>query len=139
MATNATKVSSLEASCKLCTNFFSDPRMLLCLHTFCCNCLKKHFEKEKSESHLCPTCELSFEIPDGGVEALPKDLRSIYEADVAHLEEKIKNPSGVSCDRCIKSSESVAVRFCCNCCKFLCKRCTEDHMRWQNNLQTRIS
>ena len=132
MATNATKVSSsIEASCKLCTNFFSDPRMLPCLHTFCCNCLKKHFEKEKSDSHLCPTCEVSFEIPEGSVEALPKDLRSIYEADVAHLEEKIKNPSGVSCDRCIKSSESVAVRFCCNCCKFLCKCCTEDHMRWQ--------
>ena len=128
MATNISKKST-PASCAQCTNYFSDPRMLPCLHSFCCKCLKILFEEEKIECYLCPTCKLPFEIPDSGVEALPKDLRSIYEADVARYEEKVKSPSGASCDRCIESSESVAVKFCCKCCKFLCKQCTEDHMR----------
>jgi len=52
-------------------------------------------------------------------------------AEVAECEEKVKHQSNISCDRCIVSSESIAVKFCCNCSKFLCSWCTKDHTRRQ--------
>ena len=131
MATNLVKSSSI-ATCELCSHFFSDPRMLPCLHSFCCKCLLKHFEGKKNDGYTCPTCDQAFVIPDGGIKALPKDLRGSYEADVAAYETKVKSESGVGCDRCIaSSSESMAIKFCCDCCKFLCSQCTQDHIRWR--------
>ena len=35
--------------------------------------------------------------------------------------------------RCIETSGNTATVFCCNCCKFLCKACTEDHKQWQEH------
>ena len=127
MASNS--VSKL-AICKLCSQHFSDPRMLPCLHSFCCDCLIKHCDANKSD-FTCPTCDDAFEVPNGKIKALPKDLHGSYVAEVADYEEKITNESTVHCDRCVVSSESEAVKFCCECCKFLCSWCTKDHSRRQ--------
>ena len=126
----ATNLRSTVNTCELCSLHFSDPRILPCLHSFCYECLSKHFDERKS-GHSCPTCNEAFEVLDGNIEALPVDLHGNYVAEVAEYEEKVKNQSGVNCDRCIVSSESVAVKFCCNCCKFLCNWCTQDHTRRQ--------
>ena len=126
----ATNLRSTVNTCDLCSLHFSDPRILPCLHLFCYECLSKHFDERKS-GHSCPTCNEAFEVLDGNIEALPVDLHGNYVAEVAEYEEKVKNQSGVNCDRCIVSSESVAVKFCCNCCKFLCNWCTQDHTRCQ--------
>lgn len=125
MATNLAQTSD---SCKLCSKHFSDPRMLPCLHSFCYDCLVKHFDSVKSE-YACPQCSEMFEIPDGNVEGLTKDLYATYVAEVADYKDKLQAKGEVFCDRCIASSESVAIKFCCNCCKFLCNWCTQDHMR----------
>ena len=100
-------------TCKLCSQHFSDPCMLPCLHSFCYQCLLKHFDANKSE-FSCPACEEAFEL-NGRLASLPQDLHSRYMAEVSECEEKARNQSSVNCDRCIVSSESVAVKFCCNC------------------------
>ncbi len=123
MATN-----SILTTCELCSQHFSDPRMLPCLHSFCFECLQKFYDATKS-GHSCPTCKETFEVPEGKIETLQKDLYGSYVAEVAECEEKVQNQSEINCDRCIVSSESVAVKFCCNCCKFLCSWCTKDHTR----------
>ena len=124
----ATNLISTLASCELCSQYFSDPRMLPCLHSFCYECLVKHYDAEKSE-RSCPTCKEPLEIPDGKMEALPKDLRSSFMAEVAEYEEMVSGKSNVSCDRCGNSDESMAFKFCCNCCECLCSWCTKDHTR----------
>ena len=124
MATN----SILATSCGLCSRHFSDPRLLPCLHSFCYECLVKHFDANKS-GYSCPTCKEALNIPDGKIEMLPKDFYGSHVAEVTEFEEKIKDQSDVNCDRCIVSSENVAVKFCCNCSKFLCSCCTKDHTR----------
>ena len=126
----ATNLRSTLNTCELCSLHFSDPRILPCLHSFCYECLSKHFDKKMS-GHSCPTCNEAFEVPDGNIEALSVDLHGNYAAKVMEYEEKIKNQSDLNCDRCVGSSESVAIKFCCNCCQFLCNWCTQDHTRCQ--------
>lgn len=120
-------------SCELCSRHFTDPRMLPCLHSFCFECLFKHFDSKKS-GYSCPTCKEVFEVPNGKLEALPKDLHGSYVAEVAEYEEKMQS-ADINCDRCIASSESAAVKFCCNCCMFLCSWCTKDHTRLRKTHQ----
>ena len=78
----------------------------------------------------CPTCEKEASIPEGGVLALPKDLRKGYEAQRSRYEMKLSSQSGAgNCERCMKRSGNAATSFCCECCEFLCEACSEDH-KW---------
>ena len=131
MASNAAS----PATCELCSELFTDPRMLPCLHSFCKKCLQKLVEEHGTDENLkCPTCEKATCIPSVGVNGFPQDLRRGYEAEIALYEEKVKSSSDQSCDRCIKSGNGPAVCFCCNCCEFLCKVCKEDHQTWRKTL-----
>ena len=119
---------STTAHCGICSELYTDPRMLSCLHSFCCKCLQKNMENK--ESLKCPTCEKEASIPEGGVLALPKDLRKGYEAQRSRYEMKLSSQSGAgNCERCMKRSGNTAKSFCCECCEFLCEACSEDH-KW---------
>ena len=120
--------SKQATSCGLCSQHLSDPRMLPCLHSFCYNCLKKHFDGEKSEQS-CPTCKEAFKLSEGKLELLPKDLHASYVAQVAEYEEMVSGKSEVSCSRCGNSDKGMEFKFCCVCCKCLCSWCTKDHAR----------
>ena len=124
--------AEVSTKCGLCSELYVDPRMLPCLHTFCGKCLKKKTEEQGSESSLkCPTCDKTTSLPDGGVNALPKDLRKSREARIAEYREKIRNLTAdeveVGCERCVE--EDVAVAFCCQCSHLLCRHCSDDHAR----------
>ena len=124
-----------SATCGLCSELYTDPRLLQCLHSFCLNCLKKHFEEQEMKSNAkCPTCKKVNSIPEGGVEAIQKDLHAGYEAEVAQYEQRVKGQAEISCVRCIVKSNGPAVSFCCNCCEFLCKMCTNYHQTWRKTL-----
>ena len=119
---------STTSHCGICSELYTDPRMLSCLHSFCCKCLQKNMESK--ESFKCPTCEKEASIPEGGVLALPKDLRKGYEAQRSRYEMKLSVQSGAgNCERCMKRSGNAATSFCCECCEFLCEACSEDH-KW---------
>ena len=109
--------------------------MLPCLHTFCGKCLKKKAEEQGSESSLkCPTCDKTTSLPDGGVNALPKDLRKGYEAEIATYASKIQSEEEINCDQCVDESSGCAVSFCIECCEFLCKGCVQHHKKWRKTL-----
>ena len=110
----ASKIKS-SSSCEFCSQLFSDPRMLPCLHSFCYSCLSKHFQQNLSKHRICPTCKETFDLPGGKLYALPKDLHSSYVAEVVGYEQMIKEESNLQkCDRC--SDESDDFKFCCTCC-----------------------
>ena len=121
-----------SAACSLCSQLYTDPRMLQCLHSFCKKCLLE--EQETKDSLKCPTCKKETTITRDGVEALQKDLRKCYEAEIAHYEQKVKSQLEIGCDQCIEVSNGPAVTFCCNCCEFLCKVCTKHHKIWRKTL-----
>ena len=124
-----------SATCGACSELYSDPRMLQCLHSFCSKCLKKILEEQGSGTSLkCPTCQKMASLPEGGIDSLPRDLRKDHEAVVAQYENKLQGEEEVNCDRCIETSNGPAVSFCVNCCDFLCKVCSKDHKTWRKTL-----
>ena len=111
--------------------------MLECLHSFCNKCLKKILEEQGSAktSLKCPVCEKTATLPEeGGVDALPKDLRKNYEVEIAQYESKIQSEEQTGCDQCIDTSNGPAVSFCINCCEFLCEACTKHHKTWRKTV-----
>ena len=124
-----------SATCGLCSELYTDPRMLQCLHSFCSKCLKKILEEQISRTSLkCPTCKKPTTVPKGSVTALSKDLRKSYEAEVAQIASKMQSKEEISCDQCIDPSSGPAVSFCVNCCDFLCKACAKHHKTWRKTL-----
>ena len=114
--------------------------MLNCLHSFCKKCILKLFEEQGDSkgSLKCPTCNELSSIPEQGVNALAKDHRRSYEADIAQYEAKMKNESSIPCDQCVRTSKSTAVSFCCTCCEFLCEMCSDHHRSWRKTLDHEV-
>ena len=114
-------MSSRSLKCDLCSEFYVDPRLLQCLHSFCSKCLTKL--QQETGTLNCPSCKKKVKFPKEGVDALPKDIRKGHEAEFFKIENKIKNESEISCDKCSKLSSRSTVAFCITCCEFLCKAC----------------
>ena len=119
-----------QVTCQMCTGPFSDPRILPCLHSFCCQCLHREMEKVGPQKSLqCPTCLRNVPIPVGGASAFPQNLHLGFEVEVAGYMSKFASSSGVSCTFCVKGCNDPAVVFCCSCHMFMCKGGQECHNR----------
>ena len=119
-----------HVTCQMCSGPFSDPRILPCLHSFCCQCLHKEMEKVGPQKSLqCPTCLRNVPIPVGGASAFPQNLHLGFEVEVAEYMSKFASSSGVSCTFCVKGCNDPAVVFCCSCHMFMCKGGQEYHNR----------
>ena len=128
-----------SATCGLCSELYTDPRMLQCLHSFCSKCLDRIAEEQGSETSLkCPTCQKTASIPEGGVHAIQKDLRKNYEADVAKFASCVHSEREKCCDMCIDTSSGNAVSYCLNCSDFLCKSCSEYHKKCRKTVDHKL-
>ena len=93
----------------------NDPRILPCAHSFCLKCLESSTSKDPSK---CPTCQLEFHIPQGGLEDLKKNE---FIEQLNSLKEKI-----IKCDSC---KDNQAIKFCADCSFNYCSTCLEHHAR----------
>lgn len=60
--------------CSICLEPFSDPKLLPCGHTFCCECLGAHMRASSSRGEFsCPECRRSHAIPQEGANGFPKN------------------------------------------------------------------
>ena len=117
-----------HVTCQMCSGPFSDPRILPCLHSFCCQCLHREMEKVGPQKSLqCPTCLRNVPIPVGGVSAFTQNLHLGFEVEVAGYMSKLASSSGVSCTFCVQGCNDPAVVFCCSCHMFMCKGGQECH------------
>ena len=116
-------------TCTLCSELYSDPRMLPCLHSFCYKCVMKLVEDlVATDSTLkCPTCGATNQLLSGECKQLHRNLWLAHEVEVASFQQKIERENGLPCDKCAKSSTS----FCCTCCLLLCASCLKDHQSWK--------
>lgn len=60
------KLGRLEESlcCQICGDFFNNPHMLDCGHSFCSLCILRHFDKNINKTHTvnkCPSCNITCE------------------------------------------------------------------------------
>ena len=125
-------MATSAATCGYCSELFTEPRMLPCLHTFCLPCLTKASEIQGAKEALqCPVCDEKAPLRDEGVHVFPKHLRKEYDVELARYRSKFDSEADVECDRCLRTNTGSAVAFCTNCCEFLCKLCREDHHSWK--------
>ncbi|ESN98803.1 hypothetical protein HELRODRAFT_152326, partial [Helobdella robusta] len=60
---------------------FKTAKVLECMHTFCEECLTRHFNSVNSSRLVmttnfpCPTCRKTIYIPNKGISAFPTDLK----------------------------------------------------------------
>ncbi|XP_077202437.1 E3 ubiquitin-protein ligase TRIM45 isoform X2 [Paroedura picta] len=139
-----------RSRCPLCTEPFSAPRILPCLHTFCAACLGRlepfsdlasHAEDSDSGSDgswlrgqrqdrwlpplslLCPVCDAEVDLPPGGVEGLPTDHVALREVWLETLE---GTGLALACDLC---ADGEAAGHCQTCRVCLCPFCCQAHKR----------
>jgi tripartite motif-containing protein 2/3 len=61
--------------CPICTEVYTDPRVLPCIHTFCLKCIEGWGkDKQPGDKVACPLCRKEFEVPGGKLAALPKNV-----------------------------------------------------------------
>ncbi|XP_019859672.1 PREDICTED: E3 ubiquitin-protein ligase TRIM71-like [Amphimedon queenslandica] len=102
-------------TCEVCSEYYTEPLMLPCLHSFCKKCLIKAKEKQGSAdtSLKCPTCDTSVNLPDE-----------------ASIKKKIVSKEVILCDKCsVDDFSDAAVVYCCDCGQFLCDLCKKVHKR----------
>ena len=117
-----------DATCDKCGEYYTDPRILPCLHTFCLQCLEQEVKTEGVKDMLqCHSCKETVTLTSNGVSDLPQDLRMAKEVEVARISKKVENETSSKCQACGRSDSGKVVAFCINCDEFLCKFCADLH------------
>ena len=129
-------LSGQDLHCGICSNVFTNPLMMPCLHSFCKKCLEQQLEEQGSSagSIKCPTCDTVSTLPSGGVASLPSNHWLAHQAEVSTYQQKVEDGGNIPCERCVMDTSGAAVAFCCSCCLFLCSLCQEDHKRWRETV-----
>ena len=123
---------AITMTCEVCSEYYTDPLMLPCLHSFCKKCLIKAKGKQGSAgtSLKCPTCDTSVNLPDGKIEGLTQNLWFEHKSKEASIKKKILSKEAISCDKCsVDDASDAAVVYCCDCGQFLCDLCKKVHKR----------
>lgn len=123
-------VSSIKRTltCQICQNLFVDPRILPCLHTFCCQCVESLVRNRplKDKTLKCPTCQLETELDSrASARTLPANSLLVSMLDFLLIQEG----KTIGCDICDDSEESLANVRCRECSLYLCGLHEEAHKR----------
>jgi len=85
MATASEQLTDLIESV-ICSEVYTDPRSLPCLHTYCLRCVEGFTAgRQAGDDFPCPQCRQEFQIPIGGVCKLRKNffiekLKDLHES-----------------------------------------------------------
>ena len=113
-----------DSTCEKCEEYYKDPRMLPCLHTFCLACLEKELGTQESRDTLhCPNCKEKVTLSSGEVSDLPRDLQKANEAKLACISDRVENAN----EQCEICGQDDASGFCIDCEECLCTSCKERH------------
>src|SRR6218665_3080371 len=137
--------------CSICKNAFTDPRQLPCIHTFCCECLKRTSEtakKKPGDKMPCPLCKREFTIPHEGIVGLQKNF-FVEDLMVNLLEFKTEVQSNdpilnigsaaeekiniiADAKYCMKHAQKLLDYYCADCKKIVCVSCVDENHKSHN-------
>ena len=125
-----------EVSCSVCSDLFTDPKHLSCLHSFCLKCLKGWYETcGGGEAIRCPKCQTLSQVPaSGDLKDLPTSFYLNGLIDVLAIKE-CKNTQ-VTCGNCDKKSSEAS--YCFQCCIFYCEKCLLGHNIMRDKKEHRV-
>lgn len=124
-------------SCSICTETYSDPRMLPCIHTFCLRCIEQtvsHSTKLPGEQLPCPICRKDFTIPNEGIEGLQKNFFMQSLIDMLKIAKpKDIHPCGFCATEFEGNSDTASIPeakvYCSECREFICDECLRHHRK----------
>ena len=77
-----------QVTCSICLDTYTEPKILSCHHTFCCECLERHaVVNQRQGKFRCPECQVEINLPEGNrFDCLPnsflhKSLLSVLQAE----------------------------------------------------------
>ncbi|CAH3128233.1 unnamed protein product [Porites lobata] len=125
-----------EVSCSVCSDLFTDPKHLSCLHSFCLKCLKRWYETCGGGDVIrCPKCQTLSQVPArGDLKDLPTSFYLNRLIDVLAIKE-CKNTQ-VTCGNCDKKSSEAS--YCFQCCIFYCEECLLGHNIMRDKKEHRV-
>ena len=125
-----------EVSCSVCSDLFTDPKHLSCLHSFCFKCLQQWYETcGGGEAIKCPKCQTFSRVPaNGELKDLPTSFYLNGLIDVLAIKECKKTQ--VKCGNCDKKRSEVS--YCFQCCVFYCDQCVAAHNILRRNREHRV-
>ena len=125
-----------EVSCSVCSDLFTDPKHLSCLHSFCFNCLKRWYETcGGGDAIKCPKCKTLSRVPTSGdVNDLPTSFYLNGLIDVLAIKEC--KETQVTCGNCEKKCSEAS--YCFQCCIFYCEHCLICHNTMRDKKGHRI-
>ena len=114
-----------EVSCSVCSDLFTDPKHLSCLHSFCLKCLQQWYETCGGRDAVrCPKCQTLSRVPaSGDLKDLPTSFYLNGLIDVLAIKEC--KSTQMTCGNCDKKSSEAS--YCFHCCIFYCEHCLICH------------
>ena len=112
--------------CSICLDNFTEPKTIACLHTFCCECLKKHaLMSQRDGQFRCPECQTQIAIPEGNrFDQLPTSFLHNSLLSLLTVQQS-SDGKEITCRLCKKNSAETS--YCFDCDKFLCSTCVNAH------------
>ena len=125
-----------EVSCSVCSDLFTDPKHLSCLHSFCLKCLNRWYEtRGGGDAIKCPKCQTLSKVPaSGDLKDLPTSFYLNGLIDVLAIKECKKTQ--VTCRNCEKKSSEAS--YCFQCCIFYREECLIGHNIMRDKKEHRI-
>ncbi|XP_023014622.1 uncharacterized protein isoform X4 [Leptinotarsa decemlineata] len=103
--------------CPICHDYFTEPCILSCYHTFCARCLRG---REQDRRLVCPFCRQPTMLKDGSM-LPPADTLMRQLIDIANSE----NPPCSNCDK----RDRANMYYCNTCGQALCSHCRDNTHR----------
>ena len=118
-----------HVTCSICLDTFTEPKTITCLHTFCCECLKRHaLTTQQHGKFRCPECQAQVGVPDS-FHKLPTGFLQNSLLGVLAVQQS-GDGSEINCGNCRKKSAETS--FCFECGKFMCPDCVNAHELLRN-------
>ena len=120
-----------QVTCAICLDSFTDPKTIICLHTFCCDCLKKHaLISQRNGKFRCPECQAEVDLPEANCfDKLPSSFHHNRLLSLLAVRQS-GDGNEISCGICKKKSAEIS--YCFECAKFMCSDCVNAHQLFTN-------
>ena len=115
-----------QVTCSICLDTYTEPKIISCFHTFCCECLEKHARVSHKEGKFrCPVCQAAIDLPEGN--CFDRFPNSFFHNSLLSLLSirQSGDASSITCSQCRKTN--LQMYYCFNCGRFMCLDCFNAH------------
>ena len=108
-----------ELNCSICLDTYSDPKLLQCLHAYCCKCLVKLVVRGQQGQQIltCPFCRHDTPVPANGVAGLQPAFQINHFLEIMEEHKKAAENPPASAEKAERDSTSLTsrdkVQICC--------------------------